>query len=241
MIQGDSKSKIWIHILATVIFIYILLQFLSMTNDNVIYKFYTQYLMNRYYLLLYLILCVVLYQYDKYIAVLMALLIIPPFKIAHKEFFEVSIPTRTGDNGVVIADIPRPTMTNLEYVINADREELLKKQALGIDERFKTDPVVIKDILRQIKSQVDFDPYKTNLDKSVIYELYNRYFDNDIFIKLKKNNNDSEEYLAAGNFNYVPTVPQTDYDITTYQNLSDNVQFGISPLVDGIQKRQSRT
>jgi hypothetical protein len=96
------------------------------------------------------------------------------------------------------------------------------------------DDVVVKDILRQIKSQVDFDPYKTNLSKDVIYEIYNKYFDNDIFVKLKNNNDDSKTYLAAGNFNYVPQVAKADYDLVTYQNLTNNLQLGINPLTDGI-------
>lgn len=208
--NNNSNNILWIyHIIITGLFVYILVQFLSMQSANPVYRFYTTYLMNTYYLLLYLVLCVIIYQYDKYSAVLMALLIIPPFKIAHKEFF----------------DVPETTTT---------QPALVDREVLGIDDRFKVDEVVIKDILRQIKSQVDFDPYKTNLDKSVIYEIYNRYFNNDIFTKLKKNNDDSASYIAAGNFKYLPTTPQVDFDITTYQNLSDNIQFGVSPLLDGI-------
>lgn len=220
--KNDKNSKnntLWIyHTIITVLFVYVLVQFLSMQNANPIYRFYTTYLMNTYYLLIYLILCVVIYQYDKYSAVLMALLIIPPFKIAHKEFFTDTTPAT-----------PTETQTT-----QSTQSTLVDREVLGMDDRFKVDEVVIKDILRQIKSQVDFDPYKTNLDKSVIYEIYNRYFNNDIFTKLKKNNDDSATYIAAGNFKYLPTTPQVDFDITTYQNLSDNIQFGVSPLLDGI-------
>ena len=77
----------------------------------------------------------------------------------------------------------------------------------------------------------------TELDKDVIYEIYNKYFDNDIFIKLQKNNDDSASYLAAGNFSYVPTVAQVDYDLVSYQNLSNNIQFGINPITDGIANK----
>lgn len=212
--NNKNNNTRWIyHIIITVLFVYVLVQFLSMHSANPIYRFYTTYLMNTYYLLIYLILCVVIYQYDKYSAVLMALLIIPPFKIAHKEFF-----TSLETTNATISTQPA----------------LVNREILGMDDRFKVDEVVMKDILRQIKSQVDFDPYKTNLDKSVIYEIYNRYFNNDIFTKLQKNNDDSESYIAAGNFKYLPTTPQVDFDITTYQNLSDNIQFGVSPLLDGI-------
>lgn len=228
------NPKTLYHIIITLLFVYILVEFLSMSSKNKIYQIYTQYIMNKYYLLLYLFICIILYYYDKYTAVLLVILVIPPFKIAHKEFFENPIPTIIRD-GIIIADIPKPSITSIQNTIN--NKELIDKQNLGIDERIKIDDIAVNDILRQIKGQVDFDPYKTNLDKSVIYEIYNRYFDNDIFQKLQKNYNDSKEYIAEGNFKYVPTVPKVDYDIITYQNLSDDTQFGISPIIDGITNK----
>ena len=125
-------------------------------------------------------------------------------------------------------------MIPLQDTVSIDK---IQAQALGKDERFKVDEVAVKEILKQIKSQVDFDPYKTQLDKDVIYEIYNKYFDNDIFKKLQNNNSDSASYIAAGNFNYVPTVAKVDYDLITYQNLSNNTGFGISPLTDGIANK----
>lgn len=182
-------------------------------------------------------------KYDTYTGVLLLLLIIGPFKISLKELFYIddtatiqktAIPTIIKD-GIIMANLPVPTITSLEDTINA--KKLVDVQYLGIDDRFKVDDVVVKDILRQIKSQVDFDPYKTNLSNDVIYEIYNKYFDNDVFVKLKNNNDDSKSYLAAGNFNYVPTVPKADYDLVTYQNLNNNLQIGINPLVDGIANK----
>jgi len=144
-----------------------------------------------------------------------------------------TIPTKIVD-GQVAADIPIPTMIPLQDTLSVDK---IQAQALGKDERFKVDEVAVREILRQIKSQVDFDPYKTQLDKEVIYEIYNKYFDNDIFKKLQNNNDDSASYIAAGNFNYVPTVAQVDYDLVTYQNLSNNTGFGVSPLADGLANK----
>ena len=89
------------------------------------------------------------------------------------------------------------------------------------DNRFKMDDVKKDEILRQIKAQINFDPYKTNLSKDVIYEIYNKYFDNNIFNKLNAIDNDSKEYIASGNFNYIPNQDKVDYDITTYNNLSN--------------------
>jgi hypothetical protein len=198
-------------------------------------------------------------KYDTYTGVLLLLLIIGPFKISIKELFyadssdttaantttttstntatnttTTTIPTIIKD-GVVVANVPIPPVPTIIKTINANK--LINAQYLGIDDRFKVDDVAVKDILRQIKSQVDFDPYKTNLSKEVIYEIYNKYFDNDVFVKLKNNNDDSKTYLAAGNFNYVPTVAQVDYDLITYQNLNNNIQLGINPLTDGISNK----
>ncbi len=148
-------------------------------------------------------------------------------------FTSVSIPTKIVD-GKILANLPTPTMTSLQDAITVDK---IQAQALGEDERFKVDDVAVKEIIRQIKSQVDFDPYKTDLDKQVIYEIYNKYFDNDIFKKLQNNNSDSASYIAAGNFNYVPTVAKVDYDLVSYQNFSNNTGFGVSPLTDGIANK----
>ena len=66
---------------------------------------------------------------------------------------------------------------------------------------------------------------------------YSKYFDNDIFKKLQNNNDDSASYIAAGNFNYVPKVAKVDYDLVSYQNLSNNTGFGVSPLADGLANK----
>lgn len=198
--------------------------------------------MNKYCLILYIILNLIIMKYDTYTGILFLILIIAPFKLSIKELFDDNTKTNTNTNtntiptiikdGVILADIPKPTATFLQDTVN--NQKIINRQYLGIDNRFKTDDVAIKEILRQIKSQVDFDPYKTNLTKETIGEIYSKYFDNDVFVKLKNVNNDSKTYLASGNFNYVPTLPQVDYDLITYQNLSDNIQIGINPLADGI-------
>ena len=180
-------------------------------------------------------------KYDTYTSILLLILIIAPIKLSIKELFdtntttfEPTVPTVLKDN-IIVADIPKPTATFLQDTVKP--QTLINEQVLGIDDRFKTDDVAVKEILRQIKSQVDFDPYKTNLGKETIYEIYNKYFDNNIFVKLKNVNDDSKTYLAEGNFEYVPTVAQVDYDLITYQNLANNIQFGVNPLSDGIDNK----
>ena len=197
------------HIILTIIFVYIFIQFLTMKRTNKIYKFYSDYIMNKYCIILYIFLTLLIMKYDSFTGILLLILIIAPFKCALKEFFESSTSTSSPDSNIA---------TDL----------------LGTDNRFQMDDIAKDKILKQIKSQIDFDPYKTNLGKDVIYEIYNKYFDNDIFIKLKNTNDDSKQYIAAGNFNYLPENNQVDYDLVTYQNLSQNTQVGISPIADGI-------
>ena len=197
------------HFLIIIVFVYIFIQFLTMKRNNPIYKIYTDYIMNKYCIILYLLLVILIAKYDKFTAILLIILIIAPFKCAIKEFFENSTATAT-------------TTTTIPY---------------GTDDRFKMDDIEKERILKQIKSQVDFDPYKTDMEKDVIYEIYNKYFDNDIFVKLKNINDDSKQYIAEGNFQYVPQTNKVDYDIINYQNLSQNVQLGINPIVDGISNR----
>lgn len=235
-----KKILFWYHIVITIIFVYIFVQFLTMKRKNIVFRVFADYIFNRYCIILYIILSLLIMKLDIYTGILLLILIIGPFKTSFKEYFDNTTPTipiipTIVRDGIIIADIPVPTMTSLEDTVN--NKALVNAQFLGVDDRFKLDDVIVKDILRQIKSQVDFDPYKTNLSKDVIYEIYNKYFDNDIFVKLKNNNDDSKTYLATGNFNYVPQVAKADYDLVTYQNLSNNVQLGINPLTDGINNK----
>lgn len=230
-----KKKLFWYHIVITIIFVYVFVQFLTMKRKNIVYRVFADYIFNRYCIILYIIISLLIMKFDIYTSILLLILIIGPFKVSFKEYFGTqTIPTIIQD-GIIIADIPVQTTIILQDTVN--NKDLVNAQFFGMDDRFKMDDVVVKNILKQIKSQVDFDPYKTNLSKNVIYEIYNKYFDNDIFIKLKTNNDDSKTYLASGNFNYIPQLAKTDYDLVTYQNLTNNLQLGINPLTDGISNK----
>lgn len=239
----SKSSQLWFHSFITVIFVYIFYNLLTMKKTNVIYGFWNVYIMNKYCFILYIFISLFILRLDSYTGILLLVLAIGTFKSAIKELFITDnnakgdlgnpLPTKIVD-GQIVANLTVPTMLPLQDTISVGN---IQAQALGEDERFKVDDVAVRDILRQIKSQVDFDPYKTDLDKQVIYEIYNKYFDNDIFKKLQNNVDDSASYIAAGNFNYVPTIPQVDYDLVAYQNLSNNIGFGVSPLVDGIANK----
>jgi len=160
---------------------------------------------------------------DSYTGVLLFILVMVPFRFVYKEFFE--------DTTTIPNTIPSTIPNTIPVTTN---NALLDKELLGIDDRFKMDDVAKDQILKQIRSQIEFDPYKTNLSKDVIYEIYNKYFDNDIFVKLKNVNDDSKQYIASGNFNYLPKNDKVDYDLVSYQNLSQNTQLGINPIIDGL-------
>jgi hypothetical protein len=189
-------------------------------------------------------------RYDSYTAVILFILIMVPFKFVYKEYFksyenfyDLSNTTTIPYTTIPYTTIPYNTIpytTTPQYTMQLGTDaqtqaNLIQLENLGIDDRFKMDDIKKDEILKQIKAQIDNDPYKTNLSKNVINEIYGKYFDNDIFKKLKQVNDDSKQYIASGNFKYLPQGNKVDYDLVTYQNLSTNTQIGINPISDGIK------
>ena len=168
--------------------------------------------MNKYCLILYICLLLLVMNYDKYTGILLFILIIGPIKCSYKEYFE---------------DDEQEQETEQNEI-----NTVVENNLLGVDDRFKMDDVKKDELLRQIKAQINFDPYKTNLSKEVISELYNKYFDNDVFVKLKEIDNKSKDYIASGKFNYIPKEDKVDYDIKTYENLLKNTSIGVNQLND---------
>ena len=222
-----------------------------MKRTNFIYKFYNDYIMNKYCIILYIFLILLVMRYDSYTSVLLFILIIVPFKFVYKEYFKnfeyfqttISQTTIPKTNILYSNTIPQTTQ---QYIMQLGTDKvtqsiLIDSEYLDIDDRFKIDKIKKNEILKQIKAQIDNDPYKTNLSKDVINEIYGKYFDNDIFIKLKKVNDDSQKYIASGNFPYLPKDNKVDYDLVTYQNLSNNTQLGINPISDGIKTPRKTT
>ena len=222
-----KNNKLIYHLIITILFVYVFLQFLTLKNTNYIYNFYTKYIMNKYCIILYISLLFLLIKYDTYTTILLFLLIIGPFRCSTKEYFEENYsnisttqPNTTQPN--TIQQIPEQNLIN----------EQVNNNLLGIDDRFKVDEIKKNEILREIKAQINFDPYKTDLSKNVIYEIYNKYFDNDIFVKLNSIDEDSKNYIASGNFNYIPKQEKVIYDMKTYEDLTKNTAFGINSQMD---------
>ena len=213
MLLTKKDIKLVYHCLIIILFVYIFIQFLTLKTSNNVYKFYNDYIMNKYCLILYICLLLFVMKYDKYTGILLFILIIGPIKCSYKEYFE---------DEELVQQAPEQQAIN----------RIVNNKLLGIDDRFKIDDVKKDEILRQIKAQINFDPYKTNLSKDVIYEIYNKYFDNDIFVKLKELDNKSKEYVASGKFNYIPKQEQVDFDLKTYENLLNNTSIGVNQLND---------
>ena len=226
-----KNLKLYYHLIITIMFVYIFIQFLTLKQTNYIYKFYTDYIMNKYCIIIYISLLFCIMKYDTYTAIILFILIIGPFKCSTKEFFETTTLSNTKLSNTTI---PNTTISNID-IEQKDISKIVKDNLLGIDDRFKMDDIKKDEILKQIKAQIDNDPYKTNLSKDIINEIYGKYFDNDIFKKLKQVNDDSKQYIASGNFKYIPQDNKVDYDLVTYQNLSTNTQLGINPISDGIK------
>ena len=210
-----KNIKLYYHLVITVLFIYIFIEFLSLKQSNDIYKFYVDYIMNKYCLIIYISSLFLIMKYDIYTTILLFILIIGPIKCSSKDYFIEEETTKEND-------------VEEQKEINT----VVKNNLLGIDDRFKMDDVKKDELLRQIKAQINFDPYKTELSKDVIYEIYNKYFDNDIFVKLKSIDDESKNYIATGNFDYIPKEDKVDYDITSYENLLKNTSISINNSLD---------
>jgi len=210
-----KNCKLYYHLLVTLVFIYIFIQFLTLKQSNSIYKFYVDYVMNKYCLILYISLLFLIMKYDIYTTILLFILIIGPLRCSSKEYFEEQKDTKEKN------EITKEEKEQKEI------NKVVKDNLLGIDNRFKMDDVKKNELLKQIKAQINFDPYKTELSKEVIYEIYNKYFDNDVFVKLKGIDDLSKKYVASGKFDYIPKENKVDYDITTYENLLKNSSIGM--------------
>ena len=240
-----KNIKLCYYLIITILFVFIFVQFLSLKNSNNIYKFYTDYVMNKYCLIIYISLLFIILKYDTYTTVLLFILIIGPFRCSTKEYFEdtmsasttLTTPRTTLPLDTVITRASVDTSSTSSSLLYDKPQEqtidtIVNNSLNGVDDRFKMDDIKKDALLTQIKAQINFDPYKTNLSKDVIYEIYNKYFDNNVFIKLNALDDDSKAYISSGNFNYVPKQDKVDYDLTTYNDLLKNTAFGVNSQLD---------
>ena len=100
------------------------------------------------------------------------------------------------------------------------------------DDRFKTDDVKLKEIIRQIQSELEFDPYKTPLAREVIIDVYKRYFNNDMFVKLQEITENSKKYQKQYKLLYVPQPTELNYSVDVAKLLEESKGFGVNPQID---------
>ena len=120
------------------------------------------------------------------------------------------------------------TTSNLASEYSDSTSKVISTLTDEKDPRFIMDPVKRDELLRAIKAELEFDKTKTDLDRDVIYELYNKYFDTNVFKKMLEINDDSKKYIKSGNYAYLPVSHKTDFDIQKYQDLQKNTAFGIN-------------
>jgi hypothetical protein len=100
------------------------------------------------------------------------------------------------------------------------------------DNRFKTDEIKLKEILRQIQSELNFDPYKTPLSRKIIIDIYKRYFNNDMFLKLQEITQNSKNYRKDYSLLYISQPKELDYKVDVAKLLEQSSSFGVNPQID---------
>ena len=122
-----------------------------------------------------------------------------------------------------VGENPNPTKTSFFAEPNLVDPE---------DDRFKTDDVKIKEILRQIQAELEFDPYKTPLAREVIMDVYQRYFNNDMFVKLQEITANSKQYQKQYKLLYMPQPTELNYSVDVANLLAKSRGFGVNPQID---------
>ncbi len=69
------------------------------------------------------------------------------------------------------------------------------------------DPIKMQFMLRQIKAQLDFDPTKTPLARTVIMDIYRKYFNEDYFAKLRDIDTKANTYRSIDTPSTTPPIP----------------------------------
>ena len=163
-----------------------------------------------------IVLLALLWNYNRIIGTLYGILILFQLK-------RVIINAFVGDASD-IASISTPTNTGVimtdSFLMNPD------------DDRFKTDDVKIREIIRQIQAELDFDPYKTPLARQVIIDVYKRYFNNDMFVKLNEITENSKKYQKEYRLLYMPQPTELNYSVDVADLLSKSSGFGVNPQID---------
>ncbi len=172
--------------------------------------------------------------YNTYIGILYVILLIFQLKWIKYDTFLSEINSIPSTTNFLSGD----TTYNPNRAVRSSEEET--KQNLLVtpfyidtqDERFRIDDVKVKEIIRQIQAELQFDPSKTPLARKVIIDIYRKYFDNDIFVKLNEITQESEKYQSEYQSIYQNPTVELGYDVDTAKVLQSSTAFGVTPIVD---------
>ena len=174
-----------------------------------------------------LVLFALLWKYNRKIGILYGILILFQLKRIIINTFVGEDTSTTTPNTLVLPPLLDPD----DDRIGAADRHLRESEALAAD-RFKTDDVKIKEILRQIQSELDFDPYKTPLAREIIMDVYQRYFNNDMFVKLQEITENSKQYQKQYKLLYMPQPTELKYSVDVANLLAKSRGFGVNPQID---------
>ena len=155
-IESDSDNRLLLNILGAIVFIIV---FVGFTGDlpHVTRKYMGQYMYQLVFLIFVYLVCIS----NRYLGILAFLLFVLQFKLACKsEAFTVS-----------------------PIVYDEERTESSSDANYNL---FKEDPVKRKEILRAVRSQLDFNPNKSDLARETILDIYRKYYGEDEALILKK-------------------------------------------------------
>jgi hypothetical protein len=209
-ITTDPKDRLLVNFLGTILFI---ITFVLLTGSLSIKTrdYMGQYIYQLAFLIFVYLLCIS----NKYLGILAFLLFILQFKMACRESFSMFNPPN-GTQSPAISPIPTtPTTTksplfavlDVSPSLNLEEEklELVSKEyeatvnkdipiILAEDDLFTMDPVKKSEILRAVRAQLDFDPYKSDLTRETILDIYRKYFGEDEALKFRREYETSQSY-----------------------------------------------
>lgn len=213
-ISNDPQSLFLVNILGAILFIIVFVLFTDSLSSS------TREYMGRYiYQLAFLIFVYMLCVSNKYLGILAFLLFILQFKMACKESFSMFNPPN-GTQSPAVSPYSSPSLTpptttksplfavldvvpslNLEEekleVVSKEYEAVAKADitpVLAEDDLFTMDPVKKSEILRAVRSQLDFDPYKSDLTRETILDIYRKYYGEDEALKFKREYETAQSY-----------------------------------------------
>ena len=162
---SNDKSRVLLNILGVFVFIIV---FIGLTGEI---SNTTKSYMNKYiYQILFLILVYLICLSNKYLGFLGFLLFIIQFRNSCNEYF--------------ISYNSNSSITN--KFLNKSNLPAEETNILNEDDIFKLDPVMKQQIFKIIRDQIAYDPYKTDLSRKTILDIYRKYFGEDQSLELQK-------------------------------------------------------